>query len=65
VSAATIPLTLVRGDASAFVTDEDAEEFLRRSPSAQVHVVADAGHSVQSDAPLALASIIRSVLDGP
>jgi pimeloyl-ACP methyl ester carboxylesterase len=65
VSAATMPLTLVRGGASAFVTDEDAEEFLRRSPSARVHVVPGAGHSVQSDAPLALASIIRSVLDGP
>jgi pimeloyl-ACP methyl ester carboxylesterase len=65
VSAATMPLTLVRGGASAFVTDDDAEEFLRRCPSAQVHVVPGAGHSVQSDAPLALASIIRSVLDGP
>jgi esterase len=65
VSAATMPLTLVRGGTSAFVTDQDAEEFLRRSPSAQAHVVPGAGHSVQSDAPLALASIIRSVLDGP
>jgi pimeloyl-ACP methyl ester carboxylesterase len=60
-----MPLILVRGGASAFVTDEDAAEFLRRSPSAQVHVVPGAGHSVQSDAPLALANIIRSVLDGP
>jgi pimeloyl-ACP methyl ester carboxylesterase len=65
VSAATIPLTLVRGGASAFVTDEDAAEFLRRSPSTQVHVVPGAGHSVQSDAPLALASIIRNTLDAP
>jgi pimeloyl-ACP methyl ester carboxylesterase len=59
-----MPLTLVRGGVSAFVTDEDAEEFVRRSPSAQVHLVPGAGHSVQSDAPLALASVIRSVLDG-
>src|SRR6201996_7685459 len=65
VSAATIPLTLVRGGASAFVTDEDAAEFLRRSPSTQVHVVPGAGHSVQSDAPLALASIIGNTLDAP
>ncbi|HEX3751940.1 MAG TPA: alpha/beta fold hydrolase, partial [Streptosporangiaceae bacterium] len=65
VSAATMPLTLVRGGASAFVTDEDAAEFLRRSPSTQVHVVPGAGHSVQSDAPLALASIIRDALDAP
>jgi pimeloyl-ACP methyl ester carboxylesterase len=65
VSAARIPLTLVRGGASAFVAAEDAEEFLRRGSSAQVHVVPAAGHSIQSDAPLALASIIRSVLDSP
>ncbi len=64
VSAATMPLTLVRGGASAFVADEDAQEFLRRSPSAQVHVVPGASHSVQSDAPLALASIIRAILTG-
>lgn len=63
VSAATMPLTLVRGGASAFVADEDVEEFIRRAPSAQVHVVPGAGHSVQSDAPLALASIIRQALD--
>jgi esterase len=62
VSNATAPLTLVRGGASAFVPEEDAAEFVRRSPSAQVHVVPGAGHSVQSDAPLALADIIAEVL---
>jgi esterase len=62
VSSATAPLTLVRGGASAFVPDEDAETFLRRSPSSDVHVVPGAGHSVQSDAPLLLADIIRRVL---
>jgi pimeloyl-ACP methyl ester carboxylesterase len=65
VSAATKPLTLVHGGASVFVTDEDVEEFIRRSPSAQVHVVPGASHSVQSDAPLAVAEIIRSELDRP
>ena len=62
VSAAAMPLTLVRGGRSAFVTDEDAGEFLRRSPSTQVHLVSGGGHSVQSDAPLALARIIRNML---
>jgi esterase len=62
VSTATTPFTLVRGGASAFVPDEDAAEFLRRSPTARVHVVAGAGHSVQSDAPVALATIIEDVL---
>jgi pimeloyl-ACP methyl ester carboxylesterase len=65
VSAATMPLTLVRGGASAFVTDADAGEFLRRSPRTSVQVVPGAGHSVQSDAPLVLAGIIGNALDGP
>ena len=64
VSAATMPLTLVRGGASAFVNGQDAEEFLRRRPSTSLHVVPGAGHSVQSDAPLVLASIIRATLSG-
>jgi len=59
VSAAAMPLTLVRGGASAFVTDEDVTEFLRRSPRTEVHIVPGAGHSIQSDAPRALATIIR------
>ena len=59
VSATSAPLTLVRGGDSSFVADADAEEFVRRSPSAAVHVVAGAGHGVQSDRPLELAGIIR------
>jgi len=59
VSAASVPLTLVRGGDSTFVADADAEEFARRSRSAIVHVVAGAGHAVQSDQPRALAEIIR------
>jgi pimeloyl-ACP methyl ester carboxylesterase len=62
VAAAAAPLTLIRGGASAFVADEDAEEFLRRSPSARVHVVPGSGHSVQSDAPLALTALLRDAL---
>jgi esterase len=65
VSTATAPLTLVRGGASAFVSDEDVEEFVRRSPSARVHVVPGAGHSVQSDAPGPLADIIRETAHLP
>jgi pimeloyl-ACP methyl ester carboxylesterase len=60
LSAASIPLTLVRGGDSTFVADADAEEFVRRSPSASVHVVAGAGHAVQSDRTLVLAEIIRT-----
>lgn len=62
LAATTCPLTLVRGGASAFVPDEDAAEFVRRRPDAQVRVVAGAGHAVQSDAPLELADIVRAAL---
>ena len=54
-----IPTLLVRGADSPFTTDEDAAEFLRRSPSAQVCTVIGAGHSVQSDRPTELARIIE------
>jgi esterase len=64
VEAARMPLTLVRGGASAFVSDEDAAEFVRRHPGTHVEVVPGSGHSVQSDAPLELAAIIDTVLRG-
>jgi len=59
------PTTLVRGANSRFVSDGDAEEFARTAPGlGAVHVVADSGHSVQSDQPLALIDILRRVLAG-
>ena len=59
-----VPTTLVRGADSAFVNDEDADEFARTAPGFQrVIVVPHAGHSVQGDQPRALAEILRSVLD--
>jgi pimeloyl-ACP methyl ester carboxylesterase len=63
VPALTTPTTLVRGANSAFVNDEDADEFARIAPVFRgVHVVANSGHSVQSDQPLALIEILREVL---
>jgi len=65
VPALTTPTTLVRGANSAFVNDDDADEFARTAPGFQrVHMVADSGHSVHSDQPLALVEILRGVLDG-
>jgi pimeloyl-ACP methyl ester carboxylesterase len=62
VSAIAAPTTLVRGGQSAFVTDQDAAEFARRVPGLRVRVVADSGHSVQSDQPRVLAEILREVI---
>jgi pimeloyl-ACP methyl ester carboxylesterase len=65
VPALTTPTTLVRGANSAFVNDRDADEFARTAPGFRgVHMVADSGHSVQSDQPGALIAIVRAVLDG-
>ncbi|MGV0837062.1 alpha/beta fold hydrolase [Mycolicibacterium thermoresistibile] len=61
----TTPTTLIRGANSAFVNDDDADEFARTAPGFQgMQVVADAGHSVQSDQPRALIEILRGVLAG-
>lgn len=58
------PVTLVRGGSSGFVTDEDAAELARRARHFRAaHVVANSGHSVQSDQPAALIDILRGVLD--
>lgn len=62
-SQADIPFTLVRGGASQFVADADIDEYRRRRPAIDVITVPGSGHSVQSDAPLELADIIRTVLD--
>jgi pimeloyl-ACP methyl ester carboxylesterase len=61
LSAITVPLLLVRGMRPDSVLDDDDErELRRRLPAAQVIHVAEAGHSVQGDAPLELAAIIET-----
>jgi esterase len=64
VDALTAPVTLVRGGSSPFVSDEDAAELTQRATHfRQAHVVENAGHSVQSDQPLALIELLRGVLN--
>jgi pimeloyl-ACP methyl ester carboxylesterase len=54
-----VPLMLVRGMRVGSVVDDEAEaEVLRRLPSARIEHVAEAGHSVQGDDPLALAALL-------
>jgi pimeloyl-ACP methyl ester carboxylesterase len=63
VDAVQVPLLLIRGARSSVVSDEDVAELRRRQPGVQVEVVADAGHSVQGDQPLALAALLGRLLD--
>lgn len=60
VSSIGVPLLLVRGmRPDSVLGDEDEDELRRRLPSAQVVHVEEAGHSVQGDRPLELASLIE------
>jgi esterase len=61
----SVPVRLVRGGASGFVTDQDAAELARRAQQVRgVRIVENSGHSVQSDQPLVLTDILRGVLAG-
>jgi pimeloyl-ACP methyl ester carboxylesterase len=66
LSSINVPLLLARGMRPDSVLDDDDErELLRRLPSAQVVHVEEAGHSLQGDAPLELALIIKHFVYGP
>ena len=65
VSGLEVPLMLVRGMlAQSVIDDADEAELLRRQPGARVEHVADAGHSVQGDAPVELARLISDFVYG-
>jgi esterase len=64
VAAVRVPYLLVRGATSPVVDDADVAELQRLQPRARVVVVQDAGHSVQGDRPVELASILRAELAG-
>jgi pimeloyl-ACP methyl ester carboxylesterase len=58
ISQLAVPLMLVRGLAWSVVDDADVEELLRRQPTCRVVGVEGAGHSIQGDRPLELATIL-------
>jgi pimeloyl-ACP methyl ester carboxylesterase len=60
VSGLQVPLMLVRGmRAQSVVDDADEAELLQRCPSARIERIEQAGHSVQGDTPVELATAIR------
>jgi|TARA_B100000408_G_scaffold85589_1_gene65433 pimeloyl-ACP methyl ester carboxylesterase len=44
------------------VGDEDVEEFRRRQPDVAVTTVDGAGHSIQGDRPVELATLVEDLL---
>ena len=59
LSGISVPIMLVRGmRPQSVVDDADEAELVRRQPTARVEHVAEAGHSVQGDAPVQLAELI-------
>jgi len=62
VEAFKAPAMFVKGAASPVMTDEAIEELRRRLPAARIEVVDGAGHAVQNDKPLQLASLVEDFL---
>jgi pimeloyl-ACP methyl ester carboxylesterase len=62
VSAVPGPITLLQGQRSPVVDDEDVAELRKRHDDVSHIVVADAGHSIQGDQPLVLAGILSDLL---
>ena len=58
VSAIQAPMLLARGALSPVVDDADVAELRRRQPTVEVVTIEGAGHSIQGDQPLELASLI-------
>jgi pimeloyl-ACP methyl ester carboxylesterase len=64
VSNIQVPVMLLRGTTlGSVVTDEHAEEFARRQPTARIVSVEGAGHSLQGDKPVETAALLEDFLD--
>jgi pimeloyl-ACP methyl ester carboxylesterase len=62
VESLRIPTMFVKGGRSPMMTDDAVRELRRRLPSAQIEVVAEAGHAVQNDMPVELARLVDKFL---
>ncbi|MEC8815305.1 MAG: alpha/beta hydrolase, partial [Actinomycetota bacterium] len=58
----TCPVHLWLGGAWSVVGDEDVEEFRLRQPDVVVTTVDGAGHSIQGDRPVELATLVDDLL---
>ena len=65
VSGLTMPMMLVLALAWSVVDEADVAELLRRQPDCKVVGVEGAGHSIQGDRPMELASILSDFLFPP
>jgi esterase len=63
MSSLTVPVMVVKGANSPFVTEEHLARVRRQMRSVRVEVVPGAGHAVQSDRPIELASLIADFAD--
>jgi pimeloyl-ACP methyl ester carboxylesterase len=64
VSNIEVPVMLLRGTTlGSVVTDDHAEEFARRQPTARIVSVEGAGHSLQGDKPVETAALLADFLD--
>jgi pimeloyl-ACP methyl ester carboxylesterase len=64
VSNIQVPVMLLRGTTmGSVVTDEHAEEFARRQPTARIISVEGAGHSLQGDKPVETAALLEDFLN--
>jgi pimeloyl-ACP methyl ester carboxylesterase len=59
-----VPIMLVRGGAFGTVVDDiDEAELRRRQPSARIELVEEAGHSIQGDQPVELATLLADFVN--
>jgi pimeloyl-ACP methyl ester carboxylesterase len=56
---------LACGTESGVVSDEDRAEFRRLQPAARLEMVEGAGHSIQGDRPVELATLIDDFVFRP
>lgn len=63
IDSISCPIALFQGDRSPVVSDDDVAELARRRPELHHVVVEDAGHSIQGDQPVRLATLFAEMLE--